>query len=426
MFQSLDQIKFFQTIKFKLLLIVVISSLIGAPISGAINSILSQNGFVGGGILTIVTFVINILTIPLLVVVFSHFFITKRIAKVNKKIVEFDKGNYDYQIEDRWNDEIGLLGQNVTQLATNLSKSMDDFHVQSNRVFDRTKEFQRVFSNLEGKNNDQNTLLQSIDDSNQDVFQTFDQTTSILREVAVAVEDASQTLERLNDRSTKSSKLADESQETLVRIDKQFGDIQSESKETARLVEGLTSKTAEVAKVMELIKNIADQTNLLALNATIEAARAGEHGKGFSVVAEEVRKLAEHSIGATDQINETIEQMKQDVEHVATSMKDSREEIEEGSKMFSHVHESIHQVLEQLKEFSQDVEGISSMMEEVNASSQEISSIMESSKSLVQKNERYFEQYKELQSEVDSSIYEGNKQVHVLVEQVDRLENQTA
>ncbi|WP_312889102.1 methyl-accepting chemotaxis protein [Desertibacillus haloalkaliphilus] len=228
----------------------------------------------------------------------------------------------------------------------------------------------------------------------------------------------------MNESSGKSSELAKNSQQSLQDISEQISTIQEESKGTATLVRGLNDKMKEIEKVVDIIKDIADQTNLLALNASIEAARAGEHGKGFSVVAGEVRKLAEHSIKATSNIGDIISAVNKDVQFVVDSMTDDREEINEGGKMFFSVHESLDQVLDQLKGFSGDIDKIAATMEELTASSQEIAGMMQESKRTIDKNEQYFDAYKDIQDEIDETIDSGNQHVDKLVRFAKKLEDE--
>jgi methyl-accepting chemotaxis protein len=164
--------------------------------------------------------------------------------------------------------------------------------------------------------------------------------------------------------------------------------IATRVKETAKSVESLGDRSEQIGKIVGTIQEIADQTNLLALNAAIEAARAGEQGRGFAVVADEVRKLAERTRNATTEISEMIKTIQSETASAVTAMETGVGEVTTGSQKASDSGKALAQILEQINEVTTQVNDVAAAAEQQTKATAEISNNMQQITEVVDRTSR--------------------------------------
>lgn len=213
----------------------------------------------------------------------------------------------------------------------------------------------------------------------QEVSRAMNDMTQTVQEVAI---NAQKSAERTNDSNEQLLVLGKNSEAVLDKMDQ----IKIAVDGSADVIKALDGKSKQIGEIVSLITNIADQTNLLALNAAIEAARAGEHGRGFAVVADEVRKLAEDSGNAANQIADLINEIQEGTTDAVRSMQKGTDEVESGVQSVSESVTAIQEIVassagltKMAQEIAAAAEEQSASIEQVTASVEDVSSISEQS-----------------------------------------------
>ncbi|QWV96944.1 methyl-accepting chemotaxis protein [Geomonas nitrogeniifigens] len=153
-----------------------------------------------------------------------------------------------------------------------------------------------------------------------------------------------------------------------------MGQIAAKVQESSRTVESLGQRSDQIGAIIGTIEDIADQTNLLALNAAIEAARAGEQGRGFAVVADEVRALAERTTRATREIGEMIKAIQSETRGAVVAMEEGVHQVETGTAEAAKSGSALQEILEQINDVAMQIHQVATAAEEQTATTSEISS----------------------------------------------------
>jgi methyl-accepting chemotaxis protein len=223
-----------------------------------------------------------------------------------------------------------------------------------------------------------------ISSSSEEMAAGAQEQSSQTAEVASAVEEMTKTILE----TTKNSSQAAGAAKNSGSIAKEGGIVVSQTiegmnrvaevvKQSAVTVQALGKSSDQIGEIIQVIDDIADQTNLLALNAAIEAARAGEQGRGFAVVADEVRKLAERTTKATKEIAMMIKQIQKDTEGAVASMQQGTIEVEKGKELADKAGESLNQIITGAEQVVDMVTQVAAASEEQSSAAEQISKNVE-------------------------------------------------
>ena len=203
-------------------------------------------------------------------------------------------------------------------------------------------------------------------------------------DMAATVEEMTVSINHVADRAQEANRISSASGQLAISGEKVIGqtvsdiqDIAMTVHEAAELIHGLEQHSQQISNVVAVIKEVADQTNLLALNAAIEAARAGEQGRGFAVVADEVRKLAERTAASTKEIGNTIDSMRTSAGNAVTSMQGVVNKVAKGVERAQEANESIKQIGEGSRNAVSMVEEITAAIREQGTATNNIATQVE-------------------------------------------------
>ncbi|MDH3972810.1 MAG: methyl-accepting chemotaxis protein [Deltaproteobacteria bacterium] len=225
---------------------------------------------------------------------------------------------------------------------------------------------------------------EQISSSTEELAAGVDNQSRQSAEIGSAIEEMASSVQATFANSQKSLEVSKKTSETAARGGQIVSNtmegmsrIEYAVSESSEKVQGLGERSRQIGKIVEVIKEIAAQTNLLALNAAIEANRAGEHGRGFEVVAEEIRKLAEKSADSTVRITEIVEEIQGDTSATVASMTGVTNEVSEGSKLSNDTGEALQHIINQVKETVDSIEMVAEASKQQAAVSDEVAVSME-------------------------------------------------
>ncbi|MGK4340017.1 methyl-accepting chemotaxis protein [Ectopseudomonas oleovorans] len=309
---------------------------------------------------TILSGTVVMLAAALVIAVFSLWLVNRNLIIPIRQLIghvdQLSQGRFGQRVESTRQDELGLLARAANTLRDFLASTSERLHQST--------------QNLDSASNELNAIASRMTEGVSEQFERTDQVATAMHEMSATAQEvarhAADAAHAANDADDSARQGSTVMQSTIATIT----DIRGEIANTAEVIRRLESDSGRIGKVLEVIRGIAEQTNLLALNAAIEAARAGEQGRGFAVVADEVRHLAQRTAESTAEINQIIDTVQSGALNAVRAIESGQQRSEQG----------VTQVIEagaMLQRITEAVEAIRDMNQQIATAAEEQTSVAE-------------------------------------------------
>lgn len=321
----------------------------------------------------------GIIITAILLGLFIGWIITRQIITRLQDVVNYleivAKGDFSRDIKKENladQSEFGNVSRAVHTMRENIKELIRQMSTSSEQVAASSEE---LTANAEQSAQASNQVAVSVTEVAEGAAKQShlaDQAAGIVNHIAEAIHHVAGSMENVSAAAEKTAVTADDGEAAIKKSVTQMKIIEEKTAATSTVISMLEDKSKQIGQIVDTIAAIASQTNLLALNAAIEAARAGEAGRGFSVVAEEVRKLAEQSQDAAKQITELIQEVQLQTGNAVSFMQVSQKEVHTGGQVVNTAGQSFETILGMVQNMTREIHEVSAAVQEITSGTQNV------------------------------------------------------
>ncbi|MFC9654926.1 methyl-accepting chemotaxis protein TlpC [Bacillus subtilis] len=345
-------------------------NIIGMLYTGANQSILAsltQSLFIQFAIVLVIVIMVSVI----LVLVFTRK-INKRLNALKSAFESAGNGDMTIEVSDKTGDELSELSVYYNKMRMKLNDTIQTVQQSALQLASASQQLSAGAEETNQASEKITEAVQQIANGAQDQIIRIENSESSLKQASADIRDISANTAAIADKGQLAQSKADIGQKEIANVQAQMDAIHQSIQKSGEIIHQLDGRSKQIEQILSVITQIADQTNLLALNAAIEAARAGEQGKGFAVVADEVRKLAEESQQSAGQISKLIIEIQKDMNRSARSVEHVKTEAAEGVTMIQRTRDAFKEIAAATGEISAEISDLSASVTNISASAHHI------------------------------------------------------
>ena len=320
---------------------------------------------------------IIVFSVTLIVAGTLIFFIVRSISTRLSNLARFSKKVSDGDLRDKLqiqsDDEIGQVGKGFNTMIDSLRSLIGAVQTSVENVASSSEELTASAGQTSKATEHITLAIEQFSTGNESQNDKVESSSEELEEMNRGLQHMNESAESITASSIKSTEIAGEGGQLVEKTASQMNVIDQSVKKAENVISALESKSKDITQILGVINGIADQTNLLALNAAIEAARAGESGRGFSVVAEEVRKLAVQSANSAKEIENLIKEIVQDIDVSQEVFTAVNQEVQSGLSFTEQTKVSFHNIFDMTKEISDQLQTMNRTVVQLSKGSAHVS-----------------------------------------------------